>query len=392
MRTARPSSRSLSEPPRQPPRGGRVRCRGRRPPNARTSPCRALRLTPARACSRSSRKPRLPSLAAPGASATPTAQTRLPIAAAMLSASATVRGGARQVTGPCARQRPARRGGAAAPRARRHRGRAGPGARRSPARHRCPTRRCWPPSPPSPSAGLRPREAAASAFAASCSVGVAAACPTLVSNGEPVEQQVERTPGFRPEGGRARTARQMSWQGFVPLSGARTPRSRRSGRSLRASCGSNGSSRSRRLQQQRRSITDSSGGERDQAPEQIRLGAAGTRRTVRPAPWPAAQAPRRSAGRKLACAAASARSHAERRLGGQDGRPFEQRRRGREAAAALGSSCGALEVGGHGFVRSGGGERAVPGAAVGGELGIAHLRQRVVHAPSFVERRGSVYR
>ena len=75
----------------------------------------------------------------------------------------------------------------------------------------------------------------------------------------------------------------------------------------------------------------------------------------------------------------------ERRVGGQRRRPLEERRCGREAAAALRSSCGALEVGGHGFVGSGGGECAVPGAAVGGELGIAHLRQRVVHAPSFVE-------
>jgi hypothetical protein len=71
---------------------------------------------------------------------------------------------------------------------------------------------------------------------------------------------------------------------------------------------------------------------------------------------------------------------------------FEERRYGHETAAALRSSCAALKVRRHGFVRLGGRERAVPRAAVGGELGIAHLRQRVVYPPSFVERRGPVDR
>ena len=74
----------------------------------------------------------------------------------------------------------------------------------------------------------------------------------------------------------------------------------------------------------------------------------------------------------------------EGRVGGQRGRALEKGRCGREPAAALRSSCGALEVGGHGLVRSGGGECAVPRATVGGELGIARLRQRDVRAPSFV--------
>ena len=82
----------------------------------------------------------------------------------------------------------------------------------------------------------------------------------------------------------------------------------------------------------------------------------------------------------------------EGRVRGQSRRSLEERRSGRETTAALRSPCGAFQVGGHGLVRFGSREGAVPGAAVGGELVIAHVRQRVVHAPSFVERRGSVHR
>ena len=74
----------------------------------------------------------------------------------------------------------------------------------------------------------------------------------------------------------------------------------------------------------------------------------------------------------------------ERRVGGQSGRSLEERRCGREPAAALRSSRGALERGGDGFVGSCGGECAVPGVAVGVELEIAHLGERLVRAPSFV--------
>ena len=76
----------------------------------------------------------------------------------------------------------------------------------------------------------------------------------------------------------------------------------------------------------------------------------------------------------------------------QSRRSLEERRSGRETTATLRSPCGALQVGRHGLVRFGSRKGAVPGTAVGGELGIAHLRQRVVHAPPFVERRGSVHR
>jgi hypothetical protein len=82
----------------------------------------------------------------------------------------------------------------------------------------------------------------------------------------------------------------------------------------------------------------------------------------------------------------------EGRVRGQRGRPLQECRAGRDAAAALRSCCGAFQFGGHGLVRFGSREGAMPGAAVGGELGIAHLRQRVVHTPSLVERRGSVHR
>ncbi len=77
---------------------------------------------------------------------------------------------------------------------------------------------------------------------------------------------------------------------------------------------------------------------------------------------------------------------------GQSRRSLEERRSGSETTASLGSPCGTFQVGGHGLVRFGSREGAVPGAAVGGELWIAHLRQRVVDAPSFVGRRGSVNR
>ena len=88
-----------------------------------------------------------------------------------------------------------------------------------------------------------------------------------------------------------------------------------------------------------------------------RPGAAAPPRTLRPGSSPP---PRPARARPGGSGPGSARSLA----------------RGSAAAAArpprsLRASCGAFQVGGHGFVRLGGGERAVPRAAVGGELGIA---------------------
>ena len=82
----------------------------------------------------------------------------------------------------------------------------------------------------------------------------------------------------------------------------------------------------------------------------------------------------------------------EGRVPGQSHRPLEECRGCRETTATLRSLCGAFQVCGHGLVRFSSRKGSVPGAAVGGELVIAHLRQRVVHPPSFADRRGSIYR
>ena len=74
----------------------------------------------------------------------------------------------------------------------------------------------------------------------------------------------------------------------------------------------------------------------------------------------------------------------ERRVGSQRGRPLEERRGRREAAAALRSSARPLQRGSDGFVGPGRGKRPMPGAAVGVELEIAHLGQGFVHAASIV--------
>ena len=216
-----------------------------------------------------------------------------------------------------------------------------------------------------------------------------------ISRAKPVEHQVEWMPGPG-----------QRWEGpdgaADLLQGVRSPRWAHGRRAPRGQVGlarelrSNGSSRSRRLQQQRRSRhSTASGGERDRGPAadrasralEARRAAFGLRRGQQRAAPRRTRRPGSSPARRPARAGRGASASAVKRR-----RPLEQRRCGREAAAALRSSCGALEVGGHGFVRAGGGERAVPRAAVGGELGIAHLRQRVVYAPSFVERRGSVDR
>ena len=70
-------------------------------------------------------------------------------------------------------------------------------------------------------------------------------------------------------------------------------------------------------------------------------------------------------------------------IGSENGRPLEERGGGRGSAAALRSPRGALERGRDGFVGSGGGEREVPGVAVGVKFEIARLGERRVHAAPF---------
>ena len=117
-----------------------------------------------------------------------------------------------------------------------------------------------------------------------------------------------------------------------------------------------------------------------------------TRQARRTPPRPeAGRAPSNVPVWRLASAAASARRAWTIGSGLRAAARSECRSR-REAAASLRASCGTLQFGRHAFVWPGSGEGAVPGATLGGELGIAHLRQCVVDAPSLVEGRGSIDR
>ena len=68
-------------------------------------------------------------------------------------------------------------------------------------------------------------------------------------------------------------------------------------------------------------------------------------------------------------------------------RALEEGGRGGQSAAGLGAVGRALELGGDVLVRSGGGLRAMPGAAIGIELRIGRLGERVVHVAPFGGRR-----
>ena len=82
----------------------------------------------------------------------------------------------------------------------------------------------------------------------------------------------------------------------------------------------------------------------------------------------------------------------DRRVRGQRRRPFQEDSSGREPGAVLHAYRTAFQLGRHGLVRLGDGQPAVPRAAVGGELGIARLCQRVVGPTSFAGGRGPVHR
>ena len=71
------------------------------------------------------------------------------------------------------------------------------------------------------------------------------------------------------------------------------------------------------------------------------------------------------------------------RVGGQRRRSFQKGRSGRCPAAGLRSFCAAFQVGRDAFIRFSSRESAVPRAAVGGEVGIARVRERRVRAVSF---------
>ena len=181
-----------------PPRSGRGRCTARQPPNARRSPRCALRMRLARSRSLSPRRPRLPCPARPEASARSRARSRYrspPPRCRPRPCSRRHPPGRRSMHAPC----PTRRGGAAAAQARRHRGRAGPASPRSRARRRCPIPRCWPPWPSSPSARRPPPGCLANPR---CSLQRRSRCGASVGRqqGEPGEQQVERTRSSRPPG------------------------------------------------------------------------------------------------------------------------------------------------------------------------------------------------
>ena len=89
-------------------------------------------------------------------------------------------------------------------------------------------------------------------------------------------------------------------------------------------------------------------------------------------------------------AAARARSRAALGIGRQRRGAFEEGRGGGEAATRLRSSRGTLELRGDVLIGSGFGLRAVPGAAIGIDLGIGRLRERAVDLAPLLQPGGAV--
>ena len=285
-----------------------VQDRGR-PVRPASPPALALRPRLARSRSRSARRPRLPSLAAPGASAR---RRRDPASGRRRDAVGLrdERGGTREVADPRAsRCANAERWSGSC------RKRAGVAdeldlPRRDRARsRRRPTTACWRPWPPSPSAGRPPAGSRASACRCTLQRRSRGGVTIGGQQGEPVEQQVEWTRGSAGRRRRAWTARQISGRTPVPrVPGDRTPRTTRSGRSRARVPGRTARAASR--------PSAAAAEHRCRSPRRRRRGRAadprgraGTRRAARPPPWPASpRAASNAPAWKLACAAASARS------------------------------------------------------------------------------------
>ena len=92
----------------------------------------------------------------------------------------------------------------------------------------------------------------------------------------------------------------------------------------------------------------------------------------------------------LACAAASARCARRAGSGVSSVSPLQERGRCGDAAAALRPAGGALELGRDVLVGPGRRLRAMPGTAIGIDVGVGGLRQRLVHAAAVLRRRGPV--
>ena len=290
-------SRWLAGPPPAPPRSGRGRCRGPRPPSARR--IAAVPCPPAAACSialASARRPRLPGLAAPGASAgvrRDAAPGRRRDAVDLRDQPRRPRR-SRRIHARAMRQLGEVR--AAAARARRRRGRAGPAARRSRAALVVPHGGAGARGQPAPPQ-RRPRPEC-SVSDLRCALQGRGRGGTSVGDQqrEAVEQQVERDAGARRRGS-ARTARQISrrtsavrWRD-APATSRRAPRVQvglareRRGRAARAAWRPSAAAGEHRCQDPRRTRPGRAAG---------RPGRAGARPAGRPPPWPAGPAPRRT--------------------------------------------------------------------------------------------------
>ena len=127
------------------------------------------------------------------------------------------------------------------------------------------------------------------------------------------------------------------------------------------------SRRLRGLEEQRRGVASRAGGRTRSAPRSsVELGTLEFVQRAESRPPPAARARRRARRpANLACAAASARCARRRRVGGQLGRPLQERGRRRDAAARLRPLGRALQLGGDRLVGSGRRVGQVPRAPVG---------------------------
>ena len=82
---------------------------------------------------------------------------------------------------------------------------------------------------------------------------------------------------------------------------------------------------------------------------------------------------------------------APRRVGRQSGRAIQNAAYARQTAAGLRASCGVLEFGGNLFVGAECCLRAVPSAAIRIDLGVGHLRERLVHSRAIAQRRHPIH-
>ena len=336
-----------------PPRSGRGRCTGPRPPSAQPSPrCLVLRPSLAGSRLRSTGAPRLPCPCNARSLSSGEGRDRLPVAAATLSLSATRRPAPAKSPEPCRVQRQRVEVDRQLARARQRRGRAGPVVRDRDGAFGVPRAELAPGASQPQRRTSSTGTASASAFAARCNVGVAAARPSVASKASPSSSRSsglrsgtawwERLDGAADLERGLRSLEMARDDGSAPGGKVGLARELR-GRTARAVLRLGEATGQRRCREPRRRLHGRAAG---------RLVRAGTRRGVRLRRDQEPEGRVEGAGLEARLRRSQRALRTPRRLDRQRDGTLQERRRCRDAAASLRPAGRALELGGDLLVRA----------------------------------------